>query len=380
MKRIVFTPGVGQIVNAAAALTQERALRREPGECEDILVFFGSGRYMAFARAMEEAARCVWNWGRMVWAEDILVNHFPTRRFAPLAGDMLRDRLGSSVDEVWVSKLGMEATKLALHAYPESRVVLFEDGAEEYIEQEILCGRSRLFGLPPANWPGALRREWSHWTQAPECLDMVGVCARQRARVVARYSFLTGLLEPPGYLSPLPVVSVEKETLAGRLSALAPMLDAALSRQSDRRPEEADVLFLPQPFADMALDEEDEYALYRSCVSAILAKGYTILWKEHPREITPMAARLQGEFGDERLRVLPARQQVPVECQVAGWNLAAVVSVASTSLFYLKGLYGLPAYTAAACIGLDRWKTTIDRQLAELFIRSLPGLDRLPHA
>ncbi|HOW96267.1 MAG TPA: polysialyltransferase family glycosyltransferase [Kiritimatiellia bacterium] len=381
MKRLVFAPGLGQLVNAAAALTQDRVRDRgSTEEHEDVLVFFANGRYTDLARAMQEAARCLWSWRAIEWAEDVLVSHFPTRRFAPIARDVLRERLGADPDEIWVSKLGLEATKLILYAFPGARVVLFEDGAEEFIPQEVLCGRARLKQLKPAGWPGGLRREWSHWGRTSECLGMEGLCVRDRARVVRMYSYLARQVELPAYLSGVPVVHVESESLRGRLQALAPLFDPAQCRQPPKRPGESAVLFLPQPFADIFLTAENEYALYRAAVSEILDKGYSILWKEHPREITPLAPRLKQDLAGDRLQILRVRQQIPVECLVAGWDLAAVVSVSSTSLLLLGGLYGYPAFTAADRISIDCWRKRSDSELARLFLRTLPGLDQLPAA
>lgn len=375
MPRLIFTPGACQIVNAAAALTRAGA-----AGAEDSLVLFSFGRYTDFGRAMEETARCVWNWKAIVWAEDVLVSHFPTRRFAPIARTVLRERLGPAPDELWVSKISWEATKLALHAYPDSRVAIFEDGAEEFIPQQVLCGASRWKGLPPGRWPGALRRELSHWTGKPECLGIEGVCVRDRRRISTMYSFLAPRIGLPEHLAGIPVTPVDAATLKGRLDALAPLYDPAHRRQPERMPGEKVVLFLPQPFADLFLTQENEYALYRAAAAQILGKGYTILWKEHPREITPLAPRLQQEFGSERIHILRVRQQMPVECLVAGWELAAVASVSSTSLFYLNGLYGYPAFTAAGLIGPECWLKRSDAELAKMFIRVLPGLDRLPAA
>lgn len=379
MKRLVFVPGVCQLVNAAAALMQHRAAGGGP-EVEDVLVLYGHYPYTDFARAMEEAARCLWNWRDVVWAQDVLVCHFPTRRFAPLAREILRHKLGADVDEVWVSKLGTEPAKLVLYAYPNSRVMLFEDGAEEFIPQKMLCGPDRWKELKPSQWPGGLRREISHGIGAPECLDLDGVCARDRRRVSVMYSYLERELGLPAHLSDVPVMRVAGEVLKGRLKRLAPLFDPATCRQPEKKPGEAVVLFLPQPFAVLFLTAEDEYTLYHSAVMEILNKGYRILWKEHPRETTSLAPRLQRETSAERLNILRVRQQVPVECLVAGWDLAGVVSVSSTSLFYLKGLYGYPVYTAAARIGMDRWLKRTDAELARLFIRTLPGLDQLPPA
>mgnify|MGYP003586142046 CR=1 FL=1 len=380
MKRLVFAPGICQIINAAAALAQQQQDAGEPGGHDDILVLFGTARNTEFSAAMEQAAKAVWPWRAIVWAHNILVSHFPLHLFAPVARAALNDLLGGSADEIWVSKLGHETTNLVLHAFPTSRVMLFEDGAEDFIPRQVVCGWDRMRKLGPSAWLGGLRREASHWSRTPECLELDGVCLRDRRRVVAMYSYLASYLASPDCLKDVRTIPVSASVLRGRLHTLEPLYEAAQRAQPPQSPGEKAVLFLPQPFADMFLTLENEYAIYRAAVGRLLDKGYSILWKEHPREITPLAPRLKQDLGDGRLTVLRVRQQMPVESLVRGWNLAGVVSVSSTSLFYLKGLYGYPAYTAAGLIGSDGWLKWTDRELAAMFIRTLPGLDELPPA
>lgn len=374
MKRFVLVPGLCQLVNVTAALAQEGR------EAEDVLVLYGTYPGSAPGVRLEEAARQLWNWRQIVWAHDVLVAHFPTRKFAPVAREVLRERLGNPPDEIWVSKPGYEATKLALFAFPETPVVVYEDGAEEFIPWPDLCGLRRLRNLKPTRWPGWARREVSHYMGVSECLGMEGVCARDRARIARVYSFLARYFGPPTALSDRPLTLVEPDSVRSRLERLRALYAAVLPAQSCAKNGAERVLFLPQPFADLFLTPADEYAMYGAAVRKILEAGYEICWKDHPKEITPLGPRLQKEFGSERVEVLDVSPLVPVECVVAGWTFSAVVSVSSSSLLYLHALYGYPAYTAADCIAADRWLRWTDAELAKLFLRAVPNLDQLPGA
>ncbi len=377
MKRLIFCPGVCQVVNACAALATHHDA--EQARNEDILVLFGQNPESPYGAAIQQTAEIVWPWKRIVWSGDVLIWYFPTRRFAPIAREVLTARFGADVDEIWVSKLCMDTTKLILYAFPHARVVLYEDGAEEFIPQEITCGSSRWKQLGPRHWPGALWREAGHWNGRPECMEADGVCARDVHRVFRMYSFLADHLDRPAYLSGISVERVDKGKLLECYRDIA-RASGETPRETIDAGSRPAILFLPQPFATLFLTTEDEFALYRSAVAAIRDKGYAVLWKEHPLEATSLAQHLVDELGPDSLYRLQVKQKIPVEALVAGWKLAGVASVSSTSLFYLHGLYGYPAYTGADRIGLDRWLTATDRALAELAMRSVPGLDQLPAA
>lgn len=376
MKRLIFCPGICQIVNAAAALDRDHGCDR--AKQEDILVLFGRGRDSEYGRTLAQMAKIVWPWRDIVWAEDVVLSYFPTRRYAPVAREMLIRRLGRDVDEIWVSMLWMDSTKLMLYAFPDARVVLFEDGAVEYLAQEIACGRSRWKHLRPNRWPGALRREWSHWNARPECMEINEICMRDLRRVDMMYSFLDRYLGLPDYLAGVRVARVDEHNLRARYEALLKYEQQETGIPSPEYRDKPAVLFLPQPFAVLFLTTEDEYALYRSAVTLILDRGYAVLWKEHPQETTPLAPRLKEELGGDDLHALSARRHLPVECLASEWNLAGVISVSSTALLNLHALYDYPMYTAADQLDLSRWLMKTEKELARLFLKCVPGLKQLP--
>lgn len=375
MKRLIFCPGICQVVNASAALVQHHASAPQAAAQEDILVLFARGRDTPYGRAMQEIAESIKEWRAIQWAEHAIVGHFPARRFAPIARDLLRGLLGEP-DEIWICKLSMGFTSTILYAFPEAEVILYEDGGEEYIPQTVTCGRNRWRDLRPSGWLGGIKREASHWNRRPECMELDGVCGRDLARVNTVYSFLGHYLDMPDYLKAVPRALLRKEVLADCFRLLAERFAKEQCPQPPRGNAGLVALFLPQPFATLFLTPEDEYALYCRALLCLQARGYTVLWKEHPQEATSLAGQLQEQLGDDTLQILNIRQLLPVECLVSGWSLDAVVSVSSASLLYLHGLYGYPAYTVAGMIPLDAWLQRSDLELAKLFLRHVPELPR----
>jgi hypothetical protein len=99
--------------------------------------------------------------------------------------------------------------------------------------------------------------------------------------------------------------------------------------------------------------------VYQGAVDALLAKGYNVLWKEHPRVLEPFfpglvdaTARRRGGQGDEQggtpgLRELDIPFALPVELVAGRLGLAGCVAGISAALFYLPRLYDVPAFTFA---------------------------------
>lgn len=378
MRRLIFCPGICQIVNGAAALTQHYSLATEPAPWEDVLVLFGRRRKSEYGRTMQRVAETVWSWQEICWADHIILGHFPLRRFAPIAGDLLRTQLDGA-DEIWVSKLYVDSTRLVLYAFRDAEVVLYEDGAEEFIPQRMTCGRARWRSLRPLDWLGGVKREVSHWNGRPECMEMIGVCTRDLARVKIFYTFLAQYLDVPEHLRPVPLITVAGEVLRACYQRLADRLREDLCPQPKRTGSDRVALYLAQPFATRYLTVEDEYALYSRALNCLRERGYTVWWKNHP-EGSRLVERLQEEFDEDFLYPLSVRRQLPVECIVADWQVDAVVSVSSTSLVYLHGLYGYPAYTAAGMLEHNRWLRNEEVELVKMFMRHVPLLEQLPDA
>jgi hypothetical protein len=373
MKRAIFVAGTWQVVSAAAALAQHQEGR--PARGEDTLVLFGHGS-PEFKSAMERVAKHVWPWQRICWADDVLVSYFPTRKFAPVARDVLRQRLGDDIGEVWVAKLYADPAKLVLFAFPDSDVYLYEDGAEEFFEQEILCGWRRFRSARARRWPGLLKREASHWGgRAPECTGLIGICNPMRQRVKGLYSFLAATFPVPGHFADVPLCKVGNPAMSGRLSALKELVpDDAAVPVRDRRA----VLFLPQPFAEPgSLTDDQEYQLYREAVAALVRQGYRVLWKEHPRQRISHLPRLQSEMPEGKIESVKLPQGYPIECLTSGWELAGAVTVSSSAVIYLQALYGIPAFTMAHRIPPAAWKLEVDAKLAQLFTRHITTLESM---
>jgi hypothetical protein len=107
-------------------------------------------------------------------------------------------------------------------------------------------------------------------------------------------------------------------------------------------------LMLGQCLARSGLIElKDEIDVYRRCVAAVIEKGYSVLWRDHPRTHSPYFDCLGDIAGPDRLRRLDVPDGYPVEIFAPQLGLAACVAGVTSATLYLKGLYGIPGYSFA---------------------------------
>ena len=196
-------------------------------------------------------------------------------------------------------------------------------------------GTSRLRGAGPERRPGRRFRRHKSW------LD-----PRHAERLSGAYLVLTDVAPLPEAFAHAPCHTVEARYLRKTLSSCA-----ALPRVADFAAPDAGgprVLILGQSLSRWeVLTRAQEVAIYRQVVDTILANGYDVLWKEHPRTQESFFPDLAGNVAPGRLQELDLPFALPVELVADRLGLSACVAGISTALFYLPRLYGIPAYTFA---------------------------------
>lgn len=95
-------------------------------------------------------------------------------------------------------------------------------------------------------------------------------------------------------------------------------------------------------------DEEDEVNAYIRMVNKIIDAGYMVVWKGHPRLDDSYFDRISEKCEPGMIVKSNVQSQIPIEFVAERLGLYACVSVASTSLFYLKYLYGIKTFTYAS--------------------------------
>jgi len=139
-----------------------------------------------------------------------------------------------------------------------------------------------------------------------------------------------------------------------------------------------EVLILSQMFGtrQMGISWEDELNINRGVVREILDKGYTVCWKDHPRDALSFYPELEAEFGGRGLRRLETPAAIPVQLLMRKLRFRHCVSIASSALFYLRMMYGTAAYTFADRL-LPYLRAKADYLCFPIMLSQLGNLDAL---
>jgi hypothetical protein len=404
MIRVCCTVGTWQLVTLTAALQQIGAdlaaasgsagrAGSEASDFEDYLVVYETaGVPDSFKETLHQMAEAIWPWKRIVWAYDLLTSNrkISQRQFDDLRRT-LQERIGVSpdrVDEIWVCWLTRPAEKLVFETYPTARIQIFEDGLISYIPVPI-SKRLKNDEEPP-NVFYALR------AMVRNRLDAVWPVRRYRRgrrqmdprhlrRISSAYLQLTPDMPAPETLAQVPRRFVEYRYLHEALDRVKPIVPLAEFVEASDRPAVPDrLLVLGQALSrNGVMSRSEELQIYRDVIDAVLAKGYRVLWKEHPRISEPFFADLKAHIertapdSVDRLRQLSMPHAFPVELVADRLGLAGCVAGSSAALFYLRRLYGIPCYTFGAALA-SRMKG-FDILMNDMIRRDVPSLDGLPY-
>ena len=404
MVRVCGVFGTWQLVTLVAALRQaEREGGRAGSDGGDILVLYETaGVTDEFKATLDRMARAAWPWRRIVWAYDLLTNRgaYSEPEFAQTL-HAVRERVGASpeeVDQIWDCWLTRPAERLLYEAFPQARIVLYEDGLITYTP--IGVAQSGVATNPHRS----LRRRIRHWQMARDPTLSASrrfryaggsVDPRHLARVSRAYLQLTDREPLPPALAAVPCERVDYALLRAVLDDLAAALSEELKagvphgEGTDGEGPEAGgaerprILVLGQALSrNGVMSRASETALYRSVVERVLDLGYSVLWKEHPRVSEPFFdeiadhARALG-VGDLVQR-LALPHAYPIELVAPRLRLAGCVVGTSAAPFYLKRLYGIVSFTFADEL-LPHMKG-VDAFMNRMVRRECPPLSELPAA
>jgi hypothetical protein len=379
--RLCLAPGTWQIVMLAAALRQNRANGGAP--CADRLLLFEPDGTAALKEWMLHLAPAVWSWDRVEWASDVLQPKLPEHDWPwPIREyeqAVRRAAGGGEVRELWISQIEMFAYRLAMETYPRAALTVYEDGywSPPVLRDESLLERYEVF----RQWLMLALRGRLKAHDASRRLATWRIASAYWRRIAGLYAFLPANLEPPPPYNYGRVAPIAKEHLVAALDGARGVL-----REREIDVGSRDVLLLPQPFvqfmhgrpAAAVLRQEIEF--YRGIVRELLAKGYDVVWKDHPRGDESVFGEVARGHPAGRVRKQEFPARLPVELMPGVQKFRHCVSITSSALFYLDALHGVRRWTCA-----DRLMPLVTAERAEYlalpqFLRECPVLADLPDA
>jgi hypothetical protein len=282
----------------------------------------------------------------------------------------------SDVSELWVPHLEGFYVRLIAEVFSRARLVLYEDG---YLNP-VPCRRNShyircaLRHLPALLAHGKLR----------EHLASLRLCDSHLPEAYVRRIDRMLLLLADDVPVPLPyrrscVHPMGSAALNAVLDEIDAMPDVRAALTSIGGTSERDVLFLGQTFhATGKIDRATEFEIQRAAVKLILDKGYSVWWKDHPREKDSFLPALESEFGSERVRRARMPAALPVQLALRRVNIRACVAVNSSTLFYLPRLQGLTAYSMAARYIAALCRADAEYLCLPMVAERLPSVESMP--
>lgn len=378
--RLAFALGSWQLVALDAGLrAADAACGAEPAD--ETLVLYETGPASAgLVAAMHDVAMAVRPWRKVVdclaWMP-LVHRKISQREFETLRERLLREVGVERVDELWLCRVTRAAERLVMEAWPDAKVVLYEDGVLSYLPMREPAGDGGGGGRVLARWRIALdaRRPVLRLRRWKNALD-----PRHRARIEEAWMLLGDTFAAPRALKGVTWHAVGpavlEQTVAACQTIPAVARFAPLACDEAARPR---VLVLGQALSRYnALPRVDEEAVYARAVRQIVALGYDVWWKEHPRATEPFFAAVAAGHPQGRVRELTLPFALPVELVAGRLGLAACVGGITTALFYLPRLFRVAAYSFSdAFAGRLRGDWALQN---ELFMSRIAPLGSLPAA
>ncbi len=343
---------------------------------------YGDGLPDEMQTSMEKLSRALWNWKRVVWVDDILTISNCYRKLSDDLLASLRGRIGvDDANEIWTCKLINPLEKVAVDAWPDIPIILYEDGLHIFVPQKT-CSRgfngSYLFH--PLKMSKYIISGLMHDRRMLR-YTIKGVWSDHLDRLKRMHLFLSGRLETPEYLRSVPVTRILADSILSTLDDVKSSREfqgVLIKRTGDG--DRKSVLVLAQNFSkgDRQLKREDELACYRQVAVRLIAHGYHVYWKEHPRTEEKFYLPILGELDadqSEKFIELDIPFTWPVELFVGDLNIIGCVSCTSTALFHLPELFHTPTYTIIDYFG--KFKTKDFRVMSDIVRKRIPPLEVL---
>lgn len=307
--RLYLVCGLAEVWTCAAV----RASLEDSGG-DDIVVLYGLPISMPdqLRRDTLELARAFYPWTQVVDAVAMTASLAApdSESFAGTIA-MLRERIGlSGFDQIFTHTLDKPAEQAVLQAYPDARIVLYDNGLASHLNRPVCPG-------PPNPKTSG---------QVPEAL---------LSRVHVSFFSLIGELPVPDYLTNVRCVEIDRTWLLGAAKAAFENAPEAFSAECDS----PCVLVLGTSFyRTRQISFEDERFSYVSLLRQLRQRGVSsIIYKEHPR--ANREPLLGPSDGVQRLE-----SRMPAEIWPLATRFEATYSIASTALLTIRKLFGIPGF------------------------------------
>ncbi|WP_414527900.1 polysialyltransferase family glycosyltransferase [Nodularia chucula] len=376
MNRLIVANGTWQLIVVISALSQISSPTSYV--CDDYLLLYAPGLSNGMKKVMMEIASLAWTWRKIIWVDDLLYSNIITYSNFEILEllQAIRERIGiNTFPEIWIGKLTDPAEKLILESFPNAQISIYEDGLHTYAPQEDWRLNHLQLIFKPGIAKYKIQKRIQQNANISHRLKNHGLCRQHLNRLTRSYLLLNSILPVPQYLD-CKIIKINNEFVLLTIKNIRAGMKIDFSKQITSKSNNY-VLVTGQCFARWGLMSwEQELNMYSKIFNTIKKKNLTPLWKEHPRINKPFFKELATQF--QELHPIEFNLPIywPIEIFIEEINLVACVSATSTSLFYVRDIFGLQSYTVSHELS-DLFSGDF-AYMTELVVKHIPHINLMP--
>lgn len=353
--RICLAPGTWQLIMLTSALQQAYINCNDTEHTRNYLVVQGFGLTNQLKDSILKTANHLNDWEKIIIIDEFYESNLVSNywNFDNLLKH-ITDRIGiEQADEIWVCKLKGLTERLIFEAYPDSKIFLYEDGLGTY--NPLLYGQWEWKSV--VNQPIIvlkillkLAKKYliDELTSYGRSYNSFRISSYHIRRLSGVYLYLAKDIKNQVFFCQKPQFTIADNILISTIKACDCLVDIDSAMGEIFSSVDKCVLLLGQCFAlSTFMDFDRELSIYCQVIALLLEKGYTVLWKEHPRVNKPFFPRLAKIYSSTNLKELGIYSTFSIEVMVERINIFACVAASSSSLFYLPKIYNIKTYSCA---------------------------------
>jgi len=346
--RIAFVNGIWQLCMVVAGFQQSHQV----GSQDFLVIYTRRTGNQELVQFVEMISSKFWNWAGIIlldWNPSEWDKQLQQDRQRAVQSVLSQFNLANSaaVDELWLCKIQFLDERLFADIFERAQIVLYEDGLHSYTEIKFLASLPNLdFSCPKStvvqcqNFARNILHKKFDWMHE-------GVKRSHLRRVQKFYSVLGTQIAIPDVLRGIAVEQIKADGLKTLFSELHHQLNGSFCLDLPILPKKTALLLGSNLSHLSTFPRELEVSVFADLAQCLEQQGYLILWKEHPRSQRPLFEDIQKSLKSDAFYCLADEQKMPIEVLIAEANIALCCSTLSSSLFYLRYIYGIQT---ASCV------------------------------
>lgn len=367
--RFAFVNGIWQLCMVVAAFTQEQQNNPHLYYRDYLILYTRKTSNQKLVDFVETISEKFWNWQgviRVDWTTSEWNQKLNKDKYSSVQQILDKFKIASPslVDEICLCKIQFLDERLCADIFDKAKILLYEDGLHTYAQTQYLIELPSVDLTHPKTTVAKYKNlvkglivnqfDWQHQ----------GVKRNHVKRIKKFYSVLGGEISVSSVLSKIPVESIEPSLLKNLFLELNHRLQCQFYPEISKHNSKTALLLGSNLSHIHYFPRQAEVSAFAHIIQQLTEKGYKIFWKEHPRNQKPLFEDIKQLIPSENIVYIEGEQKIPIEILISENKIDICCSTLSSSLFYLRYIYGIKTIT---CVRpLLQFLTGDFRKLAEL--------------